>query len=268
MLCSCDKKRLPWKRERAREREPLGTSGLYKYGAMPENQNKITEDMKNVKVNTAILALCLLVGCSHAQPLTPPAPLAAQLSTVVDGMVKLGESAAETLVHQYEEIIVEPQQQLEQAVDQVEARREVAPQCVDAQEARLAQILDEVHEQNHQCGLSAAHESASIVSDVNKATQQLVYGGYSLGRTYQKCQNYKNSVLKQSCMAKFYIQATVYLVNARSSLKTITNSTNERIPAVLSDGNACTHQAADVAVEAIELINAEIDSCIALAARR
>lgn len=224
--------------------------------------------MKNAKANTAILVLCLFAGLSHAQPLTPPAPLAAQLSALVDGMTKLGESAAETLVHQYEEIVVEPQQQLEQAVDEVEARRQVSPQCVAAQEAQLAQILDAVHEQNHQCGVSAAHESADIVGDINQATQQLVYGGYSLGRTYQKCQNYKNAVLRQSCMAKFYIQATVYLVSARSSLKTISNSTNERIPAVLIDGNACTHQAADVAVEAIELVTAEIDSCITLAARR
>lgn len=224
--------------------------------------------MKNATANIVVLALCLVLVQSHAQPLTPPAPFEAQLQTVVDSMVKLGESAAETLVHQYEEIVVEPQQQLEQAVEQVEARREASPQCVDAQEAQLARVLDTAHEESHQCGVSAAHESAQIVSDVNQATQQLVFGGYSLGRTYQKCNNYKNSVLKQSCMAKFYIQATVYLVNARSSLKTISKSTNERIPAVLTDGNACTHHAAEDAIEAIELINAEIDSCIALKARR
>lgn len=224
--------------------------------------------MKNATANIVVLALCLVLGLSHAQPLSPPAPFEAQLQSVVDLMVQLGESAAKTLVHQYEEIVVEPQQQLEQAVEQVEARREASPQCVDSQEEQLARVLDIAHEETHQCGVIAAHESAEIVSDVNKATQQLVYGGYSLGRTYQKCQNYKNSVLKQSCMAKFYIQATVYLVNARSSLKTISKSTNERIPAVLTDGNACTHQAAEDAIQAIELINAEIDSCIALKARR
>ncbi|KAH8400463.1 hypothetical protein KR222_000953 [Zaprionus bogoriensis] len=224
--------------------------------------------MKHAAVNAVVLALCLFLGLSHAQPLTPPAPLEAQLQSVVDEMIKLGESAAEALVHQFEEIVVEPQQQLEQAVEQLEARRESSPQCVDAQEAQLAQILDTAHEQTHQCGVSAAHESAEIVSDVNKATQQLVYGGYSLGRTYQKCKSYKNAVLRQSCMAKFYVQATVYLVNARSSLKTISQSTNDRIPAVIADGNACTHHAADDAIEAIDVLNAEIDACIALAARR
>ncbi|KAH8294505.1 hypothetical protein KR044_013440, partial [Drosophila immigrans] len=208
-----------------------------------------------------VLCLCLALG--HAQPLTPPAPWNAQLMSVVDEMTQIGENAGKALAHQYEEIVLEPQQQLEQAVDQVETRRDQSPDCVAAQDAEIASIVDAAHEELHVCGLTAAHDSADIVTDVNDATQQLVFGGYALGRTYNKCQNYKNSVLKQSCLAKFYIQATVYLVNARSSLKTIAQSTNERIPGVFVDSNTCTHVASGKAVDALDVVNHNIDSCIA-----
>ncbi|KAH8387744.1 hypothetical protein KR093_009362, partial [Drosophila rubida] len=212
-------------------------------------------------ITAVVLSLCLALG--HAQPLAPPAPWNAQLSSVVDEMTQIGENAGKALAHQYEEIVLEPQHQLEEAVEQVETRRAQSPECVAAQDAQIGSIVDVAHEELHVCGLTAAHDSAEIVTDVNDATQQLVFGGYALGRTYNKCQNYKNSVLKQSCMAKFYIQATVYLVSARSSLKTITESTNQRIPAVFVDSNTCTHVASAKAVNALDVVNTNIDSCIA-----
>ncbi|XP_030382628.1 uncharacterized protein LOC115630200 [Scaptodrosophila lebanonensis] len=192
-----------------------------------------------------------------------PAPFQAQVFTVVEDMIHLGEETAKALVHQYEEIVVEPHQQLEEAIDNIEARRAESPQCVASQDDEINAILDTVHEEMHDCTVVAAHTSAEIATDVNQATQQLVFGGLSLGRTYNKCQNYKNSVLKQSCMAKFYIQATVYLVQARSSIKTIKQSTNERIPAVFVEGNVCTHNAADEAVNGLNEVNRSIDVCVA-----
>ncbi|EDW82507.2 uncharacterized protein Dwil_GK25093 [Drosophila willistoni] len=207
--------------------------------------------------------MCLVITVALGQPM--PNPLEAQVQSVVDDMTQVGKNAGDQLVHQYEEIIVEPQQQLEEAVEQIEARRESNPECVAAQDEQLALVLDAAHDELHSCGVVAAHTSAEIASDVNQATQQLVYGGYNLGRTYQKCQAYKNTVLKQSCMAKFYIQGSVYLINARYSIKTIKKSTNERIPAVFSDGNACTHQASEEAILAIDEINRSIDACVAKA---
>ncbi|TDG39685.1 hypothetical protein AWZ03_013892 [Drosophila navojoa] len=223
--------------------------------------------MKFVISSVVCLWLCL-ASVGHAQPASMPAALDGQLQTIVDEMTQIGENAAKALIHQYEEIVVEPHEQLDQAVEQVESRRVESPECVAEQDAQIGSVLDAAHQELHECGLSAAHESAEIVSDVNEATQQLVFGGYSLGRTYNKCQGYKNAVLRQSCMAKFYVQATVYLVSARSSLKTIAQSTNERIPAVFTHSNSCTHSASGKAVEALEALTADIDICIAKAGRR
>ncbi|ALC49475.1 CG12057 [Drosophila busckii] len=209
----------------------------------------------------SLLCVCL-ASVGLAQPMAG-SPYDAELFSLAQEMGQLGENTGKALVHQYEEIVVEPQQQLEQAIDEVEQRREQDAECVAAEDEQINSIVDAAHEELHVCGVTAAHDSAEIASDVNHATQQLVFGGYSLGRTYQHCQRYKNSVLKQSCMAKFYVKGTIYLVNARSSIKTIKKSTNERIPAVLSESNSCTHVAADKAVVALNEINAEIDSCIA-----
>ncbi|XP_064538393.1 uncharacterized protein LOC135428369 [Drosophila montana] len=228
---------------------------------------KLEINMKFIIASVMCLSLSL-ASVGHAQPVSLPAPLDAQLLSVVDEMTQIGENAGKALVHQYEEIVVEPQQQLEQAVEQVEVRRSESPQCVAEQDAQIENILDSAHQELHECGLTAAHASAEIVTDVNQATQQLVFGGYALGRTYNKCQNYKNVVLRQSCMAKFYVQATVYLVSARSSLKTIKQTTNDRIPAVFTDSNACTHVASEKAVTALDVINADIDKCIGRARRR
>ncbi|XP_068159128.1 uncharacterized protein [Drosophila tropicalis] len=210
-----------------------------------------------------VMAMCLVITVALGQPMANP--FEAQVQSVVDDMTQVGKNVGDQLVHQYEEIIVEPQQQLEEAVEQIEARRESNPQCVAAEDEQLVQVLDAAHDELYACGVVAAHTSAEIASDVNKATQQLVYGGYSLGSTYQKCQAYKNTVLKQTCMARFSVQATVYLISARSSIKTIKKSTNERIPAVFSDGNACTHQASDKAILALDEINRNIDACVAKA---
>ncbi|XP_023165845.1 uncharacterized protein LOC111596041 [Drosophila hydei] len=215
-----------------------------------------------------IVCLCLcLASVGHAQPVSVPAPLDAQLLTIVDEMTQIGENAAKALAHQYEEIVVEPHEQLDQAVEELEARRPESPECVAEQDEQIGSVLDAAHQELHECGVSAAHDSAEIVSDVNEATQQLVYGSYALGRTYNKCQSYKNVVLRQSCMAKFYVQGTVFLVNARSSIKTIQQSTNERIPAVFSESNSCTHVASDKAVAALDVVGADIDACIAKARR-
>ncbi|XP_034474774.1 uncharacterized protein LOC117781982 [Drosophila innubila] len=207
-----------------------------------------------------VVCLCLAVG--HAQPLTPPAPWNAELMSIVEEMSQIGENAGKVLSHQYEEIVLEPQHQLEEAVQQVEARREESPECVAAEDAQIDSIVDAAHEEFHVCGMTAAHDSAEIVTDVNQATQQLVFGGYALGQTYNKCQSYKNPVLKQSCNAKLTIQATVYLVNASNSLKTIAQSTNQRIPGVFIDSNTCTHVVSAKAVDALDVVNGNIDACI------
>ncbi|EDV46285.2 uncharacterized protein LOC6549852 [Drosophila erecta] len=215
-----------------------------------------------MKQSAVAIILTLFVASGWAQPLDMPAQLDAQVRSVVDEMAEIGKAAGEALVHQYEEIVVEPQQELEAAVEQVESRRLESPECVAAEDEEINRIVNAAHEDLHSCGAVAAHTSAEIASDVNAATQQLVFGGYNLGRTYNKCNSYKNSVLKQTCMAKFYVQATVYLVSARSSIKTIRKSTSERIPAVFADGNVCTHSASSQAVLGLQEVNSHIDACV------
>ncbi|KAH8272724.1 hypothetical protein KR026_006527, partial [Drosophila bipectinata] len=210
-----------------------------------------------------VIVLTLFVASGWSLPADGPAQMDAQVRSVVDELTDLGKSTGETLLHQYEEIIVEPQLELEEALDQVEARRAESPECVAAEDEEIVRIVDTAHEELISCGVVAAKTSAEIASDVSAATQQLIYGGYNLGTTYSKCQSYKNSVLKQSCMAKFYIQASVYLISARSSIKTIRKSTSERIPAVFTDGNLCTHGASATAVLGLQEVNSHIDACVA-----
>ncbi|XP_020808208.1 uncharacterized protein LOC110184138 [Drosophila serrata] len=209
-----------------------------------------------------VFILTLFVASGWGQPLDMPAQLDAQVRSVVDEMTELGKSTGEALVHQYEEIVLEPHHELEDAVDAVEARRQESPECVAAEDEEITRIVDAAHEEFHSCGVVAAHTSAEIASDVNEATQQLVFGAYNLGATYNKCQGYKNSVLKSTCMAKFYMQGTIYLVSARSSIKTIRKSTNERIPAVFADSNVCTHDASAQAVSSLQKVNNHIDACV------
>ncbi|XP_016936796.2 uncharacterized protein [Drosophila suzukii] len=214
----------------------------------------------------AVIILTLFVASGWAQPLELPAQLPAQLDaevhSVVDEMTEIGKSTGLALVHQYDEIVREPQQELEAALDQVESRRQESPECVAAEDEQIASIVDAAHEDLHSCGIVAAQTSAEIATDVSAATQQLVYGGYNVASTYNKCQSYKNSVLKKSCMTKFYVQATFYLVSARSSIKTIKKSTSESIPAVFVDGNACTHSASSQAVLALQEVSSHIDACV------
>ncbi|SPP86633.1 uncharacterized protein LOC117588509 [Drosophila guanche] len=206
-----------------------------------------------------VLALC--VASAFAQPLAIPSQLDAQVRSVVDEITEIGKNTGEALVHQYEEIVLEPQHELEEAVEQVEARRTESPECVAAEDEQIARILDVAHEELHSCGVVAAHTSAEIATDVSAATQQLTFGGYNLVRTYNKCNSYNSNILKQSCMAKFYVQASIFLISANSSIKTIKKSTNERIPAVFAESSVCTHDASAQAVLGLEEVNRHIDAC-------
>ncbi|KAH8408953.1 hypothetical protein KR009_004535, partial [Drosophila setifemur] len=208
-----------------------------------------------------VLALCVASGWSQPADLTA-AQLNAQVRSVVDEVTEIGKSTGEALVHQYEEIVLEPQHELEDALEQVEARRQESPECVAAEDEEIVRIVDAAHEELHSCGVVAAHTSAEIASDVNAATQQLVFGGYGLMSTYNKCQSYKHDIMKQTCMAKLTISATFWVVGARSSIKTIQKSTNERIPAVFTDGNVCTHGASAQAVTGLQEVNSHIDACV------
>ncbi|XP_034669837.1 uncharacterized protein LOC117902518 [Drosophila subobscura] len=206
-----------------------------------------------------VLALC--VASALAQPLATPSQLDAQVRSVVDEMTEIGKNTGEALLHQYEEIVLEPQHELEEAVEEVEARRTENPECVAAEDGEIARILDVAHEELHTCGVVAAHTSAEIATDVSAATQQLTFGGYNLMRTYNKCNSYNSNILKQSCMAKFYVQASIFLIGANSSINTIKKSTNERIPAVFAESNVCTHDASAQAVLGLEEVNRQIDAC-------
>lgn len=233
--------------------------GYKYYGSLGQRNIGIIEAMKYA----GVIVLTLFVASSWSLPADGPAQMNAQVLSVVEELSELSKSTGETLLHQYEEIIVEPQHELEEALDQVEARRAESPECVAAEDEEIARIVDTAHEDLISCGVVAAKTSAEIASDVSSATQQLLYGGYNVARTYNKCQSYKNVVLKQSCMTKFYVQASLYLINARSSIKTIRKSTSERIPAVFTDGNVCTHGASTTAVLGLQEVNSHIDACVA-----
>ena len=185
---------------------------------------------------------------------------------VDDILVEAGQIAKDTAIalqHQVETIVLDPLQQVEAAVQSIEELREENDACVAAEEEKIAATVDVMHKDMGVCGTVAAKESAEIMIDVNAAVQQLVFDGYDVLRTYQKCESYKNSVLKNSCYARLTIKATLYLKNARRSIKTIKQSTNERIPLVVSEADVCTHSAADAAITELDNIQATINVCIA-----
>ena len=185
---------------------------------------------------------------------------------VDDILVEVGQIAKETAValqHQVEEIVLEPLQQVEAAVQSIDDLREENNDCVAAEEEKVAATVDVMHKDMAVCGTVAAKESAEIMIEVNAAVQQLVFDGYDVLMTYQKCKSYKNQVLKNSCYARLTVKATLYAKNSRKSINTIKESTNERIPLVVNEADVCTHSAADVAVTELDNIHATINVCIA-----
>ncbi|XP_053952396.1 uncharacterized protein LOC128859388 [Anastrepha ludens] len=184
---------------------------------------------------------------------------------MVNDLVKEAQDAAlktaEALEVQYKVTVVEPLDQVDTAVQKIEERREEDANCVAPKDPEIDLVVDTLHEELMACGVVAARTSAQIMIDVNEATQQLVFDGYDLLKLYQKCKNYKNSVLKSTCYTKLSIKATLYLRNSRRSIKTIKQS-KQRVPDVFTDANICTNNSADKAVIELESIQVEVDSCI------
>lgn len=214
-----------------------------------------------MKAIFAIFALCL-VAVNAGTINQAAVNYEGMVNDVVGEMGQIAKDAAVALQHQVEEIVFDPLQQIETAVESIEARREESEECVAKEDEHVAVIVDDMHKEMQVCGVVAAKTSAEIMNDINAATQQLLFDGYDVVRTYQRCQNYKNSVLKSSCYARLTIKATLYMKNARRSIKTIRQSTNERIPAVMVDSNECTHTAADSAIHELDNVHASIDSCV------
>ena len=211
-----------------------------------------------MKTLFAILAMCLV-----ASQAAPQVNYETQVNGIIHEAEKIAVETAQALEHQFKEIVIDPLHEVEKAVQAIENRKDEHEDCVVAQDPAVTQTVDIMHKEMEVCGVVAAKTSAQIMVDISDATQQLVFDGYDVLRTYQKCKKYKNSVLKNSCYARLSIKATLYLKNARRSMKTIKKSTNERIPAVFTDADACTHSAAEKAITQLDSVNAEIDTCVA-----
>lgn len=217
-----------------------------------------------MKTFFAIFALCL-VTVNAGTIAQPPINYEGMVNDVIAEVEQIAKDAAVALQHQVDEIVFDPLNQVEAAVESIEELREESDECVAAEDENVVATVDAMHKDMSVCGTVAAKNSAEIISDVSAATQQLVFDGYDVLKTYQKCQKYTNSVLKNSCYARLTVKATLYMKNARRSIKTIQESTNERIPAVVAEADTCTHVAADVAVEELDNIHAKVSDCIAKA---
>lgn len=184
---------------------------------------------------------------------------------MVNGIInEAGDLAVQTvraLEHQLEEIVLEPLNQVEAMVQSIEERAIESEECVAAEEHLVAETVDNMHSEMISCGVVAAQESAQIATDVTMASKQLVFDGYEVLALYNKCRNYKNSVLKNSCYARLSIKATLYMNNARKSIKTIKGAKG-RVPEVFTSAETCTNTAAEEAVLVLENVHNEIDACI------
>lgn len=184
---------------------------------------------------------------------------------IVDDLIKKAQDltirTANALELQYKIIVVEPTNQVDTAVQNVEDRREESPKCVEVKDPEVQIVVDNLHNEINGCGAIAVKTSARIMNDVNAATQQIVFDGYDVLKLYQKCKSYKNSILKSSCYAKLSVKVTLYIKNSRRSINTIKGA-NHRVPAVFSEADECTHKAADLAIVELNAIHTEIVSCI------
>ncbi|XP_073831701.1 uncharacterized protein [Musca autumnalis] len=214
-----------------------------------------------MKTIFAIFALCL-VAANAGTIAQPPVNYEGMVDDILSEMGQIAKETAVALQHAVEDIVLDPLQQVDEAVQSIEALRVESDVCVAAEEEKVSATVDTMHHDMAVCGVVAAQTSAEIMSDISAATQQLVFGGYDVITTYRKCQKYKNQILKKSCYASLTVKATLYMNNARKSIKTIKKTTSERIPAVVTDADACTHTAADVAVYELENIHATVNACI------
>ncbi|XP_073835713.1 uncharacterized protein [Musca autumnalis] len=213
-----------------------------------------------MKAIFTVLALCL-VAANAGTISQPPVNYEGMVDDILHEMGQIAKETAVALQHAVEDIVLDPLHQVEEVVESIEALRVESDECVAAEEEKVSATVDAMHRDIGVCGVVAAKTSAEIMSDVSAATQQLVFGGYDVVTTYRKCQKYKNQILKKSCYANLTIKATLYMNNARKSIKTIRQS-KERVPAIVSDADACTHTAAEVAVHELENIHATVNACI------
>lgn len=184
---------------------------------------------------------------------------------IVDDFIKEAQATtirtANALQLQYKIIVVEPTNQVDTVVQNIEDRREESPKCVEVKEPEVEIVVDNFHDEINVCGSIAVKTSEGIMNDVNTATQEIVFDGYNVLKLYQKCKNYKNSILKNSCYAKLTVKATLYIKNTRRSINTIKGA-KSRVPAVFSEADECTHKAADLAIVQLNAILTEVASCI------
>ncbi|XP_061388113.1 uncharacterized protein LOC133323174 [Musca vetustissima] len=214
-----------------------------------------------MKAIFAIFALCL-VAANAGTIAQPPVNYEGMVDDVLNEMAQLAKDTAVALQHAVEEIVLDPLQQVEEAVESIEALRVESEECVAAEEDKVTATVDAMHRDMGVCGVNAAKESADIMTDISAATQQLIFGGYDVISTYQKCQKYKNQILKKTCYANLTVKATLYLNSSRKSIRTIRESTSVRIPAMANDADLCTHGAADVAIQQLNTIEATVNACI------
>lgn len=161
----------------------------------------------------------------------------------------------------YKTIIRDPLDEVDEVLSSIEERRKDNEACVSAQNDTIREITEVLYDEFNSCGIVAARSSADVVNDVSGAIQQLVYEGLDVLSTYKKCEKKKNPVMKDICYAKLTVKGTLYIVNAKRSIKILKKAKNERVPAIFQDANLCTHTAADKALRELSYVNFNIDLC-------
>ncbi|XP_067637315.1 uncharacterized protein [Eurosta solidaginis] len=214
-----------------------------------------------MKVYIALLFFGVLSVASSAKVLQPAVNYEGTVESLIKEAETISLQTAKRFELQFKEIVLEPIDTVDSALQMIEDRREENSNCVEAKNSDVELVVDKLYENMNICVTTAAKESAAIMIDVNSAVQQLGFDGYKILRLYQKCKNYKNSILKSTCYTKLTIQTTLYIKYGRKSINTI-KRVNSRIPPVFAEANICTHNSSREAVTKSNCINTEIDSCI------
>ncbi|EDW82508.1 uncharacterized protein Dwil_GK25844 [Drosophila willistoni] len=188
---------------------------------------------------------------------------------VVDKMVSAAIHEAEALAddivklveHQLLEIVMYPMHQLEQAVSDIDARRQESEECVANEALHVAGTVETATVDFYKCGRDATTTSIQLVLDTKKAVLQLTYDGYSLVKEVRSCMKKTNSVMKKVCKAKCSVDAGLFAYSGQKSIRHLIGL-RKTVPAVGTDAKACTLSATEQAMYEFGMVNENIDVCI------
>ncbi|XP_068159371.1 uncharacterized protein [Drosophila tropicalis] len=183
------------------------------------------------------------------------------VSTAVHEVEALADDIVKLVEHQLLEIFMYPVHQLEQAVSDIDARRQESEECVANEALHVTGTVETATVDFYKCGHDATATSIQLILDTKKAVLQLTFDGYSLVQEARSCFKETNTIRKKLCKSLLTFNAALFVVNGQKSIRHLV-ALRKTVPAVGTDAKACTLTATEQAMYEFGLVNDNIDLCI------